>query len=135
VTRRERVERLLRGVAPPLLSAREEGAVVRRRVEVAPHLVELDQPAEERRFLDARDVAGQDLRQVVVGVDEAGQNHLSGRVDPSIDREPGRHGRRSHRQDAVVLDQHVAAREAALRVVHRHHQPRVVDERDHWKNS
>ena len=152
----ELARRLDLGVDEALLPLREQVEVVRRggaareqqlpeadprrgghrgRVEVAPDLVELDQPAEERRLLHARDVARQHLGQVVVGVDEAGQDDLAARVDAAIDRDPGGNGRRSHGENAIVLDQHVAAREAAARVVHRRHQARVVDESSHLKNS
>jgi len=118
-----------------LADADARGGRDRGRVEVAPDLVELDQPAEERRLLHARDVARQHLRQVVVSVHEAGEHHLAARVDPAIDGEAGRHGRRAGGDDAVVLDQDEAADEAAARVVHRRHQARVVDEGPHLKNS
>ena len=118
-----------------LAEADARGGCDRGRVEVAPHLVELDQPAEERRLLDAWDVARQHLRQVVVGVHEPGKHNLAGRVDAPIDPGPGRNGRRAHGDDDVVLDEDVAARKAAARVVHRRHEARVVDECSHLKNS
>jgi hypothetical protein len=72
---------------------------------------------------------------VVVRVDEPRQHHLAARVDAALGREPGRRRRRTDRDDAVVLDQHVAARVAAAGVVHRRDESRVVDERPHLKNS
>ena len=140
------------GVDQPLLPGGEQVEVVGRRrrpgeqqlaetgtgcgldrllVEAPPDLVQLRQPVEQRRLLHARDAARQHLRQVVVGVDEAGQDHLASRVDPVLGRERRRHRWRAEGGDAVVLDQHPAPGQARSRVVHGGNQPRVVEQRAH----
>ena len=86
---RKQVEVVGRGRAAgeqQLAQAHAHRGVHRIRVEQAPDLVQLGQPAEERRLLHARHVARQRLRQVVVRVDEAGQHHLAPRVDAAVDR-------------------------------------------------
>jgi hypothetical protein len=78
------------------------------RVVAAPDLVQLDQPAEERRLLHARHVAGQGLREMMVRVDEAGQHDLAARVQAPVHR-PGGALPMPTGRDAVVLDQDPSA--------------------------
>jgi hypothetical protein len=140
------------GVDEPVLAAREQVEVVggggaareqqlaqahlgrglhRGRVQAPPHLVQLHQPAEERRLLHPRDVAGEGLRKVVVGVDEPGQGDLAASVHEVLDLHVGGRGPRPHALDLVVLHQHVAVGDARPAIVHGDDHARVVDERAH----
>ena len=77
----------------------------------------------------ARHVAGEGLRQVVVRVDQAGQHDLAARVDAAVGRDVRGRGAGAHRGDPVVLDQHVAVRQARRASSIGTTQPRVVDQR------
>ena len=100
-------------------------------IEASPHVVELRQPAKERRFLHPRHVAGEDLRQMVVRVHEAGQHHLAAGIDLSVDPVAEGHGARTHVVDPVVFDEDPTVFEAGVRVVHGHEETRAVDEGAH----
>ena len=104
--------------------------VHRLRVRVPPHLVELDQPSEERRLLHARHVAGERLRQVVVRVDEAGQDDLAAGVQAPVHGVPGRLSR-PHGGDVVVFDEDPSAGQTPPRIVHGRDQTGIVDEEAH----
>ena len=100
------------------------------RVRAAPHLVQLDEPSEERRLLHARHVAGEGLRQVMVRVHEAGQDDLAARVEAPV-HGSGRWVSRPHGGDAVVFDEDPSAGQAPPRIVHGGDQTGIVDEDAH----
>ena len=104
-------------------------------VEAAPHVVQLAQPAEERGLLHPGHVAGEDLRQMVVSVHEAGKHHLAPGVDRPIDLDRHGHRTRAHMVDAVVVHQHPTVFEAGAGVVHGHEEPRAVNEGAHGRRD
>ena len=138
LARGEEVEVVGRGGAP--VSSSSPSPTQRRgldglRVEAAPDLVELGQPAEERRLLHARDAAGQHLGQVVVRVDEPGQDHLAARVDL---RSASTSGGTGGAPTATTRSSSISTQPPGRRragVVHRGDEPRVVEQRAHAASS
>ncbi len=131
----EEVEVVGRGGAAgqqQLGEAHPHGGVHGRPVPAHPDVVELGQPAEQRRLLHARHVAGQDLGQVVVGVDQARQGHLAARVDHALGLvEAGRRRARAHSADPAVFGVQPAVAQARAGVVHDRQQPGPVDQQSH----
>ena len=73
-------------------------------IQVLPDFIEIDQPVEKFGILYRRQVAGQGLVEVVVGIDETGHHHTVGAVDGSI----GVHGQAgADFGNAVVLNQNI----------------------------
>ena len=67
-----------------LAQAREGGVGDHLLVEPLPDLVQGDQPGKQLHLLHLRQVAGEDLVEVVMGVDEAGVDHHGGGVDDLV---------------------------------------------------
>ena len=93
-----------------------------------PDRIERAQPVEEARVLRRRQRAGQRLEQVVVGVDEAGQEDVPGQVDDVVGRSR-QGGARPDRLDQVTAHEDAAVDELGAGVVHRRHRGSADQER------
>ena len=101
-------------------------------VQALPHLVEGDQPGEELHFLHLRQVPGEELVEVVVGVDEAGVDRHGGGVQHRV----GLVVVRADGDDDAVPDEEVDALIEGVAVVAGDHVPGVFDEQGgHGKTS
>ena len=94
------------------------------RVAPAPDRVVDAQPAEQVRVLGRGQRTRQRLVEMVVGVDQAGQHDLSGRVEHGVGRLRQRVGRPDGLDDAVAREQ-AAPCDLARPIVHRHQDRRV----------
>ena len=106
------------------LSQAGEGGIGRHLlVQPLPHLVEGHQPGEELHLLDLRQVPGEDLVEVVVGVDEAGIDRHGGGVDDLL----GLVVVRADGGDDAILDIDVDALVEGVAVVTRDDVPGVFE--------
>jgi hypothetical protein len=103
---------------------RDEGHLGR---QPRPDRVERLQPVEQGGVLRRAHDAGERLVEVVMGVDEAGHEHLAARIDHLVGRSR-QVGAGADRLDHAVAHEHAAARDLAPFLVHRDEQGRVADQ-------
>jgi len=88
--------------------------------EIAPDGKQAFQPAEQLGILAAGHDTGQRLKHVVVGIDQTGQHHVTGKVDDLIGGR-GQVAGLSDRDDHVVFDINTTPCDLAAGGVHRDH--------------
>ena len=96
------------------------------RVQARPDRVERLQPVEQVGILGGRHGAGQGLVEMMVGVDQPGENDVPAQVENLVGG-GGKVGARADLLDHAVPDKQTAARDLAAPVIHRHQDGSILD--------